>query len=76
MNEQGEPLIYTDKLRVIYNQGAPNEMRALEETNVAIIPKNTSLFMDLPVAESLLFCILSLDFRVLHTEKFFFMENL
>jgi len=39
MNEQGEPLIYTDKLRVIYNQGAPNEMRALEETNVAIYPE-------------------------------------
>ncbi len=39
MNEQSEPLIYTDKLRVIYNQGASNEMRALEETNVAIYPE-------------------------------------
>lgn len=39
MDRQGEPLIYTDKLRVIYNQGASNEMRALEETNVAIYPE-------------------------------------
>ncbi|MEI8097135.1 MAG: ABC transporter ATP-binding protein, partial [Candidatus Moraniibacteriota bacterium] len=35
----GDPIIYTDKLRVIYNQGASNEMRALEETNFAIYPE-------------------------------------
>src|SRR5665647_1319869 len=33
------PIIYTDKLRVIYNQGASNEMRALEETNISIYPE-------------------------------------
>lgn len=33
-----EPIISVDKLRVIYNQGASNEMRALEETNLAIYP--------------------------------------
>lgn len=35
----GEPIIYTDKLRVIYNQGASNEVRALEETNISIYPE-------------------------------------
>ena len=34
-----EPLISVDKLRIIYNQGKSNEMRALEETNVDIFPK-------------------------------------
>ncbi|HWQ60274.1 MAG TPA: ABC transporter ATP-binding protein [Candidatus Fimivivens sp.] len=34
-----EPLISIEKLRVIYNQGKPNEMRALEETNLQIFPK-------------------------------------
>jgi len=33
-----DPIISVDKLRVIYNQGASNEMRALEETNLAIYP--------------------------------------
>ncbi len=33
-----EPVIVVDKLRVIYNQGKSNEMRALEETSVAIYP--------------------------------------
>ena len=34
-----EPLISVDKLRIIYNQGKSNEMRALEETNVEIFPR-------------------------------------
>ncbi|MFZ2187362.1 MAG: ABC transporter ATP-binding protein [Candidatus Moraniibacteriota bacterium] len=38
MNEQIDPIISVDKLRVIYNQGASNEMRALEETNLTIYP--------------------------------------
>jgi putative ABC transport system ATP-binding protein len=33
-----DPVINVDKLRVIYNQGKSNEMRALEETNVKIFP--------------------------------------
>ena len=33
-----EPIIVVDKLRVIYNQGKSNEMRALEETSLAIYP--------------------------------------
>lgn len=33
------PLIVVDKLRVIYNQGKSNEMRALEETNISIYPE-------------------------------------
>lgn len=34
-----EPFISVDKLRVIYNQGKSNEMRALEETDLGIFPK-------------------------------------
>jgi putative ABC transport system ATP-binding protein len=34
-----ESLISVDKLRIIYNQGKSNEMRALEETNVEIFPR-------------------------------------
>jgi putative ABC transport system ATP-binding protein len=34
-----EPLISVDKLRIIYNQGKSNEMRALEETNAEIFPR-------------------------------------
>jgi len=34
-----DPIISANKLRVIYNQGASNEMRALEETDVAIYPE-------------------------------------
>ena len=34
-----EPVIDVDKLRVIYNQGKANEMRALEETDLRIFPK-------------------------------------
>ncbi len=34
-----EPIISVDKLRVIYNQGKSNEMRALEETNLQIFPQ-------------------------------------
>lgn len=34
----GDPLVVIDKLRIIYNQGKSNEMRALEETNLAIYP--------------------------------------
>ncbi|MEK9151461.1 MAG: ABC transporter ATP-binding protein [Patescibacteria group bacterium] len=33
-----DPIIVVDKLRVIYNQGKPNETRALEETNITIYP--------------------------------------
>lgn len=33
-----DPIIVVDKLRIIYNQGKSNEMRALEETNIAIYP--------------------------------------
>src|SRR3990167_4649958 len=33
-----DPIIVVDKLRIIYNQGKPNEMRALEETNLSIYP--------------------------------------
>lgn len=33
-----DPLIVIDKLRIIYNQGKSNEMRALEETNITIYP--------------------------------------
>lgn len=33
-----DPIIVIDKLRVIYNQGKSNEMRALEETNITIYP--------------------------------------
>ncbi len=33
-----DPLIVIDKLRIIYEQGKPNEMRALEETNLTIYP--------------------------------------
>jgi putative ABC transport system ATP-binding protein len=32
------PIIVVDKLRIIYNQGKSNEMRALEETNLKIYP--------------------------------------
>lgn len=34
-----EPVIDVDKLRIIYNQGKSNEMRALEETTLQIFPK-------------------------------------
>lgn len=34
-----QTLIQVDKLRVLYNQGKTNEVRALEETNVQIFPK-------------------------------------
>ncbi|MDO8566421.1 MAG: ABC transporter ATP-binding protein [Candidatus Moranbacteria bacterium] len=34
-----KPIIVVDKLRVIYNQGKSNEMRALEETNLSIYPE-------------------------------------
>lgn len=34
-----DPIIVVDKLRIIYNQGKSNEMRALEETNLAIYPE-------------------------------------
>jgi putative ABC transport system ATP-binding protein len=34
-----DPIIEVSKLRVIYNQGASNEMRALEETDLAIYPE-------------------------------------
>lgn len=34
-----DPIISIDKLRVIYNQGASNEVRALEETNLTIYPE-------------------------------------
>jgi putative ABC transport system ATP-binding protein len=34
-----DPVIIIDKLRIIYNQGKPNETRALEETNLTIYPK-------------------------------------
>lgn len=34
-----DPLIVIDKLRIIYNRGKPNEMRALEETNISIYPQ-------------------------------------
>ncbi len=33
-----DPIITIDKLRIIYNQGKSNEMRALEETNLTIYP--------------------------------------
>ncbi len=33
-----EPVIRVDKLRIIYNQGKSNEMRALEETSIEIYP--------------------------------------
>lgn len=33
-----KPIIVVDKLRVVYNQGKSNEMRALEETNLSIYP--------------------------------------
>ena len=33
-----EPIIRVDKLRIVYNQGKSNEMRALEETTVEIYP--------------------------------------
>lgn len=33
-----EPIIVVDKLRIIYNQGKSNEMRALEETSVVVYP--------------------------------------
>lgn len=33
-----DPIIVVDKLRVIYNQGKPNETRALEETDITIYP--------------------------------------
>jgi putative ABC transport system ATP-binding protein len=33
-----DPIIVVDKLRVIYNQGKSNEMRALEETSITIYP--------------------------------------
>jgi putative ABC transport system ATP-binding protein len=33
-----DPIIVIDKLRIIYNQGKPNEVRALEETNISIYP--------------------------------------
>lgn len=33
-----DPIIVVDKLRIIYNQGKSNEVRALEETNLAIYP--------------------------------------
>ncbi len=39
-----EPLISIDKLRVIYNQGKPNETRALEETNLKIYPREYVIF--------------------------------
>jgi len=34
-----EPLIRVEKLRIIYNQGKSNEVRALEETSVDIYPE-------------------------------------
>lgn len=34
----GEPIVVIDKLRIIYNQGKQNEIRALEETNLTIYP--------------------------------------
>jgi len=34
-----DPIIVVDKLRIIYNQGKSNEMRALEETNLSIYPE-------------------------------------
>jgi putative ABC transport system ATP-binding protein len=34
-----EPIITVDKLRIVYNQGKSNEVRALEETNLKIFPK-------------------------------------
>ncbi len=34
-----DPIIVVDKLRVIYNQGKSNEMRALEETSLSIYPE-------------------------------------
>ncbi len=34
-----DPIIDIDKLRIIYNQGKSNEMRALEETTLQIFPK-------------------------------------
>lgn len=39
-----EPIISIDKLRVIYNQGKPNESRALEETTLKIYPKEYVIF--------------------------------
>jgi putative ABC transport system ATP-binding protein len=33
-----DPIIVVDKLRIIYNQGKSNEMRALEETSIQIYP--------------------------------------
>jgi len=34
-----DPLISVDKLRIIYNQGKSNEMRALEETDARVFPQ-------------------------------------
>lgn len=34
-----DPIIAIDKLRIIYNQGKSNEVRALEETNLSIFPQ-------------------------------------
>jgi len=39
-----EPIISIENLRVIYNQGKPNETRALEETNLQIYPKEYVIF--------------------------------
>lgn len=37
-SQNTEPIIRVDKLRIIYNQGKSNEMRALEETTIEIYP--------------------------------------
>lgn len=37
-SQNTEPIIRVDKLRIIYNQGKSNEMRALEETSIEIYP--------------------------------------
>lgn len=34
-----EPIIVAEKMKVIYNEGKSNEVRALEETNIKIFPK-------------------------------------
>lgn len=39
-----EPIIKTEKLRVIYNQGKSNEVRALDGINVSIFPQEYIVF--------------------------------
>ena len=34
-----EPIIVAEKMKIIYNEGKSNEVRALEETNIKIFPK-------------------------------------